>query len=124
MFCDEPCTAGLSSDVRVTTADYDVTNSTSSPARFNEEGCMIVPHDRLPWNNPHQIITREVSSLVNAISFLLSLKRKRKNRVFVVNLILFNVLLFFICVSYIFIFFVYLFLVCFSPTLVRCPTRL
>ena len=72
MFCNESCTAGFSSDVRVTTADYDVTSSNTSPARFNEEGCMIVPHDRLPWNNPHQIITREVSSLVNAISFLLS----------------------------------------------------
>ena len=59
---------GFLSDVRVTTADYDVTNSTSSPARFNEEGCMIVPHDRLPWNNPHRIITREVSSFMNAVS--------------------------------------------------------
>ena len=70
MLCNESCTAGLSNDVRVTTADYDAINSTSSPARFNEEGCMIVPHDRLPWNNPHQIITREVSCFVNDVACL------------------------------------------------------
>ena len=70
MFCNESCTVGLLSDVTVTTADYDVTNSTSSPLRFNEEGCMIVPHDRLPWTNPHQIISREVSRFVNDIACL------------------------------------------------------
>ena len=70
MLCNESCSAGLSSDVTVTTKDYDVTNSTSSPARFSEEGCMIVPHDRLPWNNPHHIITREVSSFVNDVACL------------------------------------------------------
>ena len=70
MLCNESCTTGLSNDVTVTTADYDVTNTTSSPARFNEEGCMIVPHDRLTWNNPHRLITREVSSLVNGVPCL------------------------------------------------------
>ena len=72
MFYNKSRSADLLNDVRVTTTDYDVTNSTSSPARFNEEGCMIVPPDRLPWNNPHQIITREVSSLVNTIPSLCS----------------------------------------------------
>ena len=31
---------------------------------------MIVPHDRLPWNNPHRIITREVSRFVNDVAYL------------------------------------------------------
>ena len=70
MLCNESCTAGLSNDVRVTTADFDVTNSNSSPTRFNKEGCMIVPHDRLPWNNPHRLITREVRRFVNDVACL------------------------------------------------------
>ena len=64
MFCNESCTAGLLNNVRVTIADYDVTNSISSPARFNEEGCMIVPHDRLPWNNPHRLIAQDTFRIV------------------------------------------------------------